>query len=160
MVGMVSLREVVPEDIAEFYEFQADPVANEMAVFPARDRPTHDAHWAKILADPGNVTRAIVDVDADADADADAVVGNIASFVIDGERLVGYWVGRDYWGRGVASHALQLFVSDVEPRRPLLAHVVEQNLGSIRVLEKAGFTAIDRHTSDDDGITELIMHLA
>ena len=152
ITGMVTLRDVIASDLGVFFDFQDDPVANEMAAFPARDRAAHDAHWAKIVPDPACVTRTI--------ADADVVVGNICSWVMDDERLVGYWIGREYWGRGVASHALQLFVADVVPQRPLFAHVVEQNLGSIRVLEKVGFTAVGRQSSDDDPVIEIVMKLS
>ena len=150
IVGMVALRDVIASDIEVFYEFEADPVANEMAAFPARDRAAHEAHWAKIVPDPACVTRTIVD--------ADLVVGNICSWVMDDERLVGYWIGREYWGRGFASQALQLLVAEVVTQRPVFAHVVEQNLGSIRVLEKAAFSAVGRQTAGD--VTEVVMKLS
>ena len=58
--------------------------------------------------------------------------------------MVGYWIGKAYWGRGIASAALRLFLDDVERHRPLLATVVEHNAGSRRVLEKAGFQLVAR----------------
>ena len=36
---------------------------------------------------------------------------NIGSWQDDGRRLVGYWIGRQYWGRGVATQALARFVA-------------------------------------------------
>ena len=52
--------------------------------------------------------------------------------------MIGYWLGRPFWGRGVASRALVDFVSQI-PRRPLHAYVAKSNVASIRVLEKCGF---------------------
>ena len=101
-----------------------------MAAFPSRDREQFDAHWAKILLDDAVVARTIL---------ADGVVaGGINSWRADGRRLVGYWIGREHWGRAVATRALDQFVSEM-PDRPLYAHVAAHNAGSIRVLQKCGF---------------------
>ena len=88
------------------------------------------------------------------------VVGNIVSWMSD-ERLVGYWIGREHWGKGIASRALSLFVADVETRRPLHAHVARQNPASIRVLEKAGFEIVGEATIEESGaeIEEVVMRL-
>jgi RimJ/RimL family protein N-acetyltransferase len=147
---MVTLRDVRPADIAVFYEFQADPAANQMAAVATRDRTAHEAHWDKILRDPATVNRTIVD--------GDVVVGDIASFVVDGQRQLGYRVGREYWNRGIASGAVQLFVAEVELRRPLFADVAEHNLGSLRVLDKAGFTVIGKQ-SVEDGLVLIVLQL-
>jgi RimJ/RimL family protein N-acetyltransferase len=55
-----------------------------------------------------------------------------------GKTLVGYWISREKWGKGVASRALSLFLLQVRTR-PLFAHVAKNNLASIRVLQKCGF---------------------
>ncbi len=69
------------------------------------------------------------------------VAGNIGSWQQNGQQLLGYWIGREFWGRGVATQALALLVDEVSIR-PLYAHVVEHNVGSIRVLENVAFGAI------------------
>ena len=102
-----------------------------MAAFPARDRAAFDAHWAtKILGNPAAVKQTIL-LD-------DQVAGHIGSWPQDGVRLVGYWIGKEYWGKGVATRALAAFLQLVT-ERPLYAHVARHNVGSIRVLEKCGF---------------------
>ncbi len=116
------LRRVEPDDIAVFFEQQADPAAAAMAAFPTRDRVAHDAHWARILDDSSCVARAIVLPDGQ-------VVGNIGSFDVEGERHVGYWIGREHWGQGHATRALTEFVAEF-PERPLYARVVEHNAAS------------------------------
>src|SRR5262249_10616134 len=101
--------------------------------FASRDEAAHFAHWQRILVNPEGRTRTIVE--------GDTVVGNMVSFVKGGQRLVGYWIGREFWGRGIASRALAAFLS-VETERPLFAHVAEQILGSQRLLEKCGFRLV------------------
>lgn len=132
--GDVLLRDVADSDLPVFFEHQRDPVANRVADFPARDREAFAAHWAKILGDE-NVTKKTVLFEG-------RVAGNVVSFERDGEREVGFWIGREYWGRGVATEALSRFLGQVEVRRPLYAGVAKRNVASVRVLEKCGFTVV------------------
>jgi len=129
----ITLRDVRDDDLPIFFEHQSDPEANRMANFPPRDRATFMAHWARILV--GSGTERTVEVDG-------TIAGNVVSWVHDDERDVGYWIGREHWGAGVATAALGAFLTILE-ERPLFAHVVEHNVGSIRVLEKCGFTLVD-----------------
>jgi len=73
------------------------------------------------------------------------VAGNVVCFGPPDDREIGYWIGRTFWGKGVATRALLAFLVQVEGR-PLYAHVVSDNVGSIRVLEKCGFTVARRVT--------------
>jgi RimJ/RimL family protein N-acetyltransferase len=88
--------------------------------------------------------------------------GNIGSWPENGQQLLGYWVGREWWGRGVATQALALLVDEVSIR-PLYAHVAVHNVGSIRVLEKCGFRRDHvqeaKAPAPDDGIEEFIFVL-
>jgi len=54
----------------------------------------------------------------------------------------GYWIGREFWGRGLATEALQgalFWASRRWKRRALMAGHFADNPASGRVLEKAGF---------------------
>jgi RimJ/RimL family protein N-acetyltransferase len=126
----MTLRAVSEADLDAFFEHQRDPAATAMADFPARDREAFDAHWARLLRDGSVVARTIV-VDG-------AVAGNLVSFPDEDRREVGYWIGREFWGGGVGSRALALFLED-EARRPLWAATSPANAASQRVLEKCGF---------------------
>jgi len=145
----VTLRETIDEDLPILFQHQADPVASAMAAFPSRDEEAFFAHWAKIRGDERVINRTIL-VDG-------TVVGGIASFLIEGERDVGYWIDRAEWGRGIASAALVAFL-EVDCTRPLFARVAAHNAGSRRVLEKAGFRLIDRLAAED-GVQELVFRL-
>jgi RimJ/RimL family protein N-acetyltransferase len=126
----IQLRNVVEADLPFFFEQQRDPVANRMADFPAREWDAFLPHWMKILSDE-EITRQTI-------LDDGQVAGNIVSFNLFGEREVGYWIGQEYWGKGVATRALSLFLG-LEKQRPLHAHVARHNFASQRVLEKCGF---------------------
>jgi RimJ/RimL family protein N-acetyltransferase len=136
----ILLREVTEADLVIFFEQQQDPAANWMAAFTAKD-PTDwaafAAKWAKILGD-GTVTAKTI-------VCGGRVAGNIGCFVApwSGQREVTYWVGRDHWGRGVATTALAAFVQGLA-ERPLYARAAGDNIASIRVLEKCGFVLIGR----------------
>ncbi len=129
----VTLRDVTGADVAVFLVQQADPEAARMAAFPIRDRATHFAHWEKILADPTLGKQAIVV--------GERVAGNVVSFPLGGHRLVGYWLGREFWGQGIATRALAAYLA-LEPARPLHARVAKANVASCRVLEKGGFRVV------------------
>lgn len=136
----VTLREATDADTEPLFAFQAEPEGSAMAVFPSRDREAFEAHQAKIAADPTTLFRVI-------EADG-VVVGWIGSWDADEDRAVGYWLGRDHWGRGYATEALRAFL-EVDPSRPMTAYVAVQNVASRRVLEKAGFVVVERRVSED-----------
>jgi hypothetical protein len=85
----VALRETIDADLGTLFEFQADPEASAMAAFQSRDRAAFIEHEAKIKADPSAMTRTIVA--------GGGVVGWIGSWEVEGERDVGFWIGRDHW---------------------------------------------------------------
>lgn len=151
----VRLRAVADSDLDVLFSHQADPEAAEMAAFPSRDRERFDAHWAKIRLDDTKVSRIIL-VDG-------VVAGSINGWQDDGRQLVGYWIGREYWGRGVATRALTLLLSEV-PARPVYAYVAAHNAGSIRVLQKCGFQrdhVQQTHAPEpEDGIEEFAFVLS
>lgn len=112
--------------------------------FTAKDPSDWDAfsaHWAKVLADPAVTVRIIL-------AD-DLVAGSIGCHGWFGEPEVSYSLGKEFWGRGIATRALSLFL-DVVPIRPLHARVVKDNLASRRVLEHNSFTVY----GEDRGFAE------
>ena len=154
MRSEVRLRDVVAEDLPVFFEQQIDPEAVRMAAFPSRDRDAFTAHWAKVRAD-ATVAKQTILFDGQ-------VAGNIVSFEQSGTPLVGYWIGKSFWGRGIATRALSEFLRHVETR-PLYARVAKHNVGSIRVLEKCGFHVCcdDRVSSGTDRgeVVELIFKI-
>jgi RimJ/RimL family protein N-acetyltransferase len=144
----VMLREVADGDLPLFFSHQNDPDASRMAAFPTRDREPFMAHWARIRRDETVVTRTIL-LDG-------VVVGYVGSFTRSGERLLAYWIGREWWGRGIATRALTSFL-DHDGTRPLRGRVVRHNVASIHVLEKCGFVLCGSQMDGD--VEELIFEL-
>jgi len=149
----ILLRNVIESDLPILFEQQLDPEATAMAAFPSRDRESFMAHWAKIMADESNILKTIL-FDGQ-------VAGNIVCWEGSGKWEVGYWIGKEYWGKGIATKALLLFLGFVKTR-PLFAHVAKHNIGSLRVLEKCGFTVIgeDKYSnSRGEEVEEFILKL-
>lgn len=132
----VTIREVAASDLEIFFRQQLDPEANRLAAFVNRDpadRPAFDAHWQKILQSPQNINRTIVA--------GDQVAGHVACFPLAGHLEVTYWLGREFWGRGIATQALRCLLGLVDVR-PVFARAATDNHGSVRVLQKCGFNII------------------
>jgi len=137
----VILRDVVEGDLAILFEHHKDPDANRMAAFTAKDpadQTAFQAHWDKILGDEEILIQTIVN--------HRDVAGHVLSYVEFGEREVSYWIGKEYWGKGIATKALTQYLAQVI-FRPLYARAAKDNIGSVRVLEKCGF----RVMGDDKG---------
>ncbi len=157
MSNDVLLRDVTDADLPIFFEQQLDPDANAMAAFTARDPADREAfmtHWATIRRDATMPMKTIL-VDG-------AVAGNIVSYVQDAEPEVGYWLGKQFWGKGIATRALSAFLECVTAR-PLYARAVKDNIASLRVLEKCGFTIIGEDKGFANGrgkeVEEFILRL-
>jgi RimJ/RimL family protein N-acetyltransferase len=151
---MIYLRDILENDLAIFYEHQRQPEANRMAGFTPRNRKKFMEHWKKILNNPDIIKKTIVH--------DRKIAGNILCFRQDDKQLIGYWLGKEFWGRGIATEALALFLEKI-PFRPLYAYVVAHNIGSIRVLEKCGFELVHEivkeHTLQEDATDELLYML-
>jgi RimJ/RimL family protein N-acetyltransferase len=154
----IQLRDVTEADLPIFFEHQLDPEANYMAAFTAKEptnREAFMAHWAKILNDDGILIKTIL------------YQGQVAGYVSThgwfGELEITYWLGKAYWGQGLATQALAAFLQ-VQPSRPLVGRAAKDNVASIRVLQKCGFvlTGEDRGFANARGeeIDEVILTLA
>lgn len=143
------LRDVLEGDLRIFFGHQRDPEATSMAAHPSRDWDAFIAHWRhNVLGGRATQTRTIL-VD-------ERVAGYVASWEGDGKRLVAYWIGREYWGRGVARSALDEYLRTCEHHRPIHAYVALSNARSIRVLEKCGFQRVGEPGVGTDGVAEVL----
>ena len=133
----IVLREVMMSDLPIFFDQQLDSEANWMAAFTRKDPADRDAflaHWTKILEDEANTIQTILF--------NGRVAGSVSSYVDEDEHLeVTYWIGKPYWSKGIATCALSAFLEHRKVR-PLYARAAKDNVGSLRVLEKCGFTRI------------------
>ena len=134
--GQLVLREIEDRDLGVLFEHWTDPEAIRMAAFTSPDpddRTSFDRRWARLRSDVSTTNR-VIEVDG-------RVVGHIASFDLEAHREVTYWIGREDWGRGFATRALQELLQ-LETSRPLYARAASDNAASIRVLTKCGFRIV------------------
>ena len=134
MSQSLTLREVEDSDLPTFYEFECDQESIHMAAFTSEDptnREGFEKHWAMIRQAPSVTIRSIVR--------ENDILGSVLSYEEEGAREVTYWIGRQYWGQGVATEALKAFLESVDTQRPMRARAAKDNVASLRVLEKCGF---------------------
>lgn len=157
-IDNIRLRAVTASDLDIFFEQQLDAEANYMAAFTSKnpaDRTAFDDHWRRIMADPGILMRAILY--------GEQVAGYVLSHGWFGDPEITYWLGKEFWGKGIATRGLAAFL-DEQPLRPLYARAVKDNLASLRVLQKCGFviTSSERGFANARGeeVEEIILTLA
>ncbi len=159
--AVIVLRDVCDADLPVFFEFQSDPVANQMAAFTSKeplDWAAFMAKWARLRTDRTIRMKTIVF--------EGSVAGSVASFERGDpkiQREVTYWIGRKFWGKGIATAALGAFLQEYRVR-PLYGCTAKDNVSSLRVLEKCGFVVvgIEKAFANARGaeIEEVILRLA
>lgn len=146
-VSNVTLRPIKQSDLEQLFIHQRDPIACQLAQFSPRDREDFFAHWQQnILGQENVLARAIV-------ADG-KLVGYLGHWQSDGQPQIGYWIDREYWGKGVATQALGEFLPLVR-LRPLFAHVAKHNIASQRVLQRHGFVNTNGLIQEEDDAAPL-----
>src|SRR5512134_2410145 len=105
-MNYITLRDAATSDLPILFEHQLDPEATAMAAFPSRNKEAFDAHWAKVMANDANILKTIL-YDGQ-------VAGSLMSWETVGGREIGYWLGREYWGKGIATKALAEFLKTIE----------------------------------------------
>jgi RimJ/RimL family protein N-acetyltransferase len=141
MMSNIILRNVIEDDLPIFFKHQQNREANHMAAFTSIDPSDWDSfttHWNKILTDKDIMKQTIII--------ENNVVGHILRFEQFGEPEVSYWIGKEYWGKGIATKALREFLKHITIR-PLYARAAKDNAGSLKVLDKCGFVI----TGEDSG---------
>jgi RimJ/RimL family protein N-acetyltransferase len=124
---------VQQNDLEILFGFQLDPDASRMAAVPSRTYEEFLTRWAKSAAAETTTVRTILF--------RGVVAGHIVVWENEGKMTLGYWLGKEFWGKGIASWALFTFLPIVTTR-PLYAHVAKHNVASLRVLQKSGFAVL------------------
>ncbi|MCC6569221.1 MAG: GNAT family N-acetyltransferase [Anaerolineales bacterium] len=149
----ILLRPAAESDLPILYQQQLDPEATAMAAFPSRDEEAFYAHARKIMANKSVIFKVIVY--------NSHVAGSVGSWVDGNKREIGYWLGKGFWGKGIATQAVEKFLFIVK-KRPLYAHVAKHNIRSKRVLEKNGFKVIQEDWYNNpagDVVEEFLLRL-
>ena len=112
-----------------------------------RDRFPHpyteqDAEWFVnfLLENNSPVTNFIIEIGHEA-AGCISFWGGEDVYRLNAE--IGYWLGQEHWGRGIMTRVIKLMVNYIFKYfdiKRIYAMPFALNIGSVRVLEKAGFT--------------------
>ena len=137
----IELVKTTINDLETLFVFQLNKEANYLAAFTSKDPTDKTAYmekWTKLLADK-NINMQTILFNG-------IIAGSIAKYEIEGNSEITYWIGKDYWGQGIATLALKKFLN-IEKVRPIYGRVAFDNFGSQKVLEKCGF----KKTGTDKG---------
>ncbi|GAA4792252.1 GNAT family N-acetyltransferase [Olivibacter ginsenosidimutans] len=132
----IKLRPTEIADLDTLFKFQLDREGGYLAAFMPKDHTDKTAYltkYTKLLSNP-TVNNQTILVD-------NIIVGSIAKFEIGDQAEITYWLGRKFWGQGIATTALKNFL-DIETTRPIFGRVAFDNFGSQKILEKCGFVKI------------------
>lgn len=131
----ILLRPTIESDLPILFQQQLDPEAVAMSAYPAKDRGEFVRHWEGILKNKNVIARTILF--------KEKIAGHVLCWK-EGkyEQRIGYWIGKEFWRRGIASAAVNELLTLVKIR-PLYAEVANHNIGSRRVLEKNGFALLN-----------------
>ena len=134
-MAKITLRPVIEADLSILFQQQLSPEAVAMSAYPSKDRGEFLRHWEGILKNKNVTARTIIY--------KEKVAGHILCWK-EGkyEQHIGYWIGKEFWRRGIASTAVAEFLILVK-MRPLYAEVSNHNFASKRVLEKNGFALLN-----------------
>jgi RimJ/RimL family protein N-acetyltransferase len=144
MPSQVSLRPTTAHDLPTLFQIQQDPDSNQMAGTKPYTQAAYSAVWDRILSTPPIEARVIVE----GDPATGAIVGSINCFQRDGMDHIGYWIDKPHWGRGIATRALSLMISEI-PRRPIHATAARSNAASIHILQRCGFRLTGYHQGEE-----------
>ena len=132
----IKLRPTEISDLDTLFQFQLDKEGGYLAAFMPKD-PTDKVAYinklTKLLDDP-TVNNQTIILD-------NIIVGSIAKFVMEGDTEITYWIDRKFWGQGIATKALNKFLT-IDTFRPIFGRVAFDNFGSQKVLEKCGFEKV------------------
>jgi RimJ/RimL family protein N-acetyltransferase len=121
----VTIREVESTDLETFYGHQLDLAAIRVAAFVCddpKDKNAFGEHWDKSLNSSHITNRTIVP--------DGQVVGHISCCPNGNNLEVTYWLGKEFWGRGLATQALAGMLR-LLGERPIFAGEATDNAGSI-----------------------------
>ncbi|AQZ68730.1 acetyltransferase [[Actinomadura] parvosata subsp. kistnae] len=150
MDDIVLIRDVTEVDLEVFLEQEHDPEAVRRSRFRPREREAFLRHWkTNVLGDPTGLVQAVMV--------GDELAGNVVAWWEGDRRFIGYWFGRAFWGRGIGTRALGLFLAK-ERHRPLYADPFHGNTASVRLLERHGFERAGTVRHGDDEHVLLVLH--
>ena len=147
------LRPWLERDAGALFKYASDPEVGPRAGWPPHKSEQesrevirtvfhNDTTWAICLKENGEPIGAMGYAPCDGN--------NLPSR--EGEPLVGYWIGKPYWNRGICTEALQLMLGHIRKHtdiRSLISSHFLDNPASGRVMEKCGFVPTGELCTDE-----------
>jgi RimJ/RimL family protein N-acetyltransferase len=151
------VRKLDPEDLTGFHEMQSNPNVMKFVDKNPKSLKEHQLELENLISkynENGNDFWIYAVV-----SKADNIFFGTIAFVKDelGNDEIGYRFLEKYWNLGYGTEVLNGMISYAkdEGLTNLIAYVSEENIGSIRTLEKNRFSKIGIHTKTKDFIYNL-----
>ncbi|MBQ9459306.1 MAG: GNAT family N-acetyltransferase [Oscillospiraceae bacterium] len=145
----ITLDDRTERTVRIYYELSQQPVIKAMLPQKAQSVEEAVCDYKKTLLPKSTSFGRVIRVDGE-------YVGDVWSYCIDKAEtpnaMLSYCVfDRAYWGKGVASTAVSLFLKELRERYPigsLGAFTFSENIASQRVLAKNGFLLVEEFVED------------
>lgn len=138
------IRPWLEEDAEALYRYASDPLVSEPAMWPCHTSPEMSLDVIKNVFQPNPYAFALT---LKENGEAIGCIGLVPEGyeffpVADGEREIGYWIGRPHWNKGLATEAMSAMAHYLRDRLKLdslLITTKADNTASQRVALKCGF---------------------
>lgn len=135
----VNLRTYKDEDIAKLIRYLNDPVTTRhlTSAIPQPYTQSDAEYWVRHQS--REIGAQAIEWEGQLVGDISVVTGNFEKAYC---AEIGYWLGREFWGRGIATEVLTLVSQYLLTHTAVVritAQVFVGNTASCRVLEKCGF---------------------
>lgn len=133
----IQLRPTISDDLPLFYHFQTEHDTHQSSADHNKNFTTEEHYiknYLKLLEDPTVNSQTIII--------GQTIVGTVAKFLREDKPEVTYLIDRKHCNKGIATRALQQFLSIIT-ERPVYGRVATDNIPSQCVLKKCGFQQIE-----------------
>lgn len=138
------IRQFRMNDMFKFWDYVSDEELYKYLIcsrFSSRDKSDTFVMNIVLSYKQSDLTRFAI-----ADRNTDELVGAISAYIKNYgsyiEIELGYWIGREYQGRGYMSEALKAMIDsieDIDGLRAIRADILKENKASMKLVEKLGF---------------------
>ena len=139
----ILLRPWLETDAEALFKYASDPEVGPRAGWPPHKSVAESLEIIRTVFNDATNTWAIVLKET----------GEAIGAMGYGEPLIGYWVGRPYWNRGICTEALRLMLDHIrrttDIKSLISGHFID-NPASGRVMEKCGFIPTGETVVDPD----------
>lgn len=156
----IELRDRTEETVRVYFNMTRDEEIQSLCPQKAKTEDEAVADFYETLSDNAKSYGRTIYIDGE-------YIGDIWCYCIDRDEnpnaMVSYCIfKKGYWGRGIGSIALEMFLKEVTEKLQLKsigAFTYANNIGSIRVLEKNGFVLSESFEEDGTESSFYLLHV-